>query len=151
MNYCINLDYHYFCMHIMYSYSITGTEQNIWYRSKTSINKNTTEWAKVKTNHFSFFLLIWASKCYYNSHRKKCLCIWELYLIKSGDLKFAFKRMHIYDFNVLSIVGLNILVISNNICISLSFLFSNVLVWHMASFWKLDISRPLSDQKVTWY
>lgn len=71
-------------MHIMYSYSITGTEQDIWYRSKTSINKNTTERAKVKTNHLSFlfaFYKIWASKCYCNSHRKKCLHIWELFNI----------------------------------------------------------------------
>lgn len=113
MNYCINLDYHYFCMHIMYSYSITGTEQNIWYRSETSVNKNTTESAKVKTNHLSFFpplsffFLIGASKWYYHSHRKKCLCIWELWLIKSVDLKLTCKRMYIHDFSTLHIVGLN--------------------------------------------
>lgn len=39
MNYCINIDYHYFCMHVMYSYSVTGTELNILYWSEMSMNK----------------------------------------------------------------------------------------------------------------
>lgn len=55
MNYCINIDYHYFCMHIMYSYSITGTELNILYWSETSMNK--TQQNKLKYKQKSFAVL----------------------------------------------------------------------------------------------
>lgn len=92
-------------MHIMYSHSITGTEQNIWYWSKTSINKNPTEWAQVKTNHLSFFLslslfLMCADECHCDSHRKPAYAFGNQETWDS-----IFKCSQIDDFSTRHIVG----------------------------------------------
>lgn len=91
-------------MHIMYSHSITGTEQNIWYWSKTSINKNPTEWAQVKTNHLSFsplsLFLMCADECHCDSHRKPAYAFGNQETWDS-----IFKCSQIDDFSTRHIVG----------------------------------------------
>lgn len=73
MNYCINIDYHYFCMHIMYSYSITGTELNILYWSETSMNKIQQNKLKYKQKslvvlwHSTAAFLLFAHVCFHIS------------------------------------------------------------------------------------